>query len=128
MSRIAFTSIMVAQSDHVMMTILMMHKRMDPVLCKLALKKTGQKGVNVMGISLIVLAFEWSEHEKNPFHKSKVLHSIFGVFVFANSIQQRDSIDARDNRKITDECLALLGPLMLILELAGTSHLGVSVD
>ena len=86
MSRIAFACIMVVQSDHVMTTILIMCKRTNPVLSKLALKKTGQKGVNAMGICLEVFAFEWGTNN-HSLCKSKIFHSIFGVFVFVNNIQ-----------------------------------------
>ena len=126
-NRVAFTGIMVVQSNHVMTTILMMHDEMDSVLSKFALEQTSQEGVDAMRIGLVVLAFEQSM-SNHPLSEGKVLHSIFRIFFFVNNICQRDTINARDDRKIVGKSLAPLGPLALILELAGISCLGVHID
>ena len=86
MSRIAFTCIMVMQSNHVTMTILVMCQRMNPVLSQLALKKTSKKGVDTMGISLEILTSEWGTGN-DSLGKSKVHCTIFRVFSFMNNIR-----------------------------------------
>ena len=83
-SRVAFASIMVMQSEHVM-TIFMMCDGMDPDLSKFALEKASQKGVDTMGIGLILLTFEQST-SNHLLGEGKVLCSVFRFYFFMNNI------------------------------------------